>query len=123
MPSALVIDGDRVFCENLCQTLGLLDVSARPAYNAHAALLTLVDNTPDLIFLSYQVGGEGGEGLEFLEFLQGESALAGIPVVMMVEETGGVFPAQILQAGVLALIARPISLEALERVLRKAGMV
>jgi DNA-binding NtrC family response regulator len=123
MHSALVIDGDRGFCETLCQTLGLLDVSARPAYNAHAALLTLVDATPDLIFLSYEAGAESGEGLEFLEFLQGESALAGIPVVMMVDGKNGVFPEEIPQAGVLDRIARPVSLEALERVLRKAGLV
>jgi DNA-binding NarL/FixJ family response regulator len=123
MPSALVIDADRAFCESMCQTLSLLDVFARPAYNAHAALLTLVDAAPDLIFLTC-LGGEGaGESLEFLEFLQGESALAGIPVVMMVAEDQGAIPEKIAQVGILALIPRLASLQSLERVLRKAGMV
>ncbi len=123
MPSALVIDGDRTFCDSLCQMLGLLDVSARPAYNARAALLTLVDALPDLIFLSCQGDKEGCESLEFLEFLQGESALAEIPVVMVVEEDNEDTPQKMAQTGVMAFMARPASLQALERVLRKAGLV
>jgi DNA-binding NtrC family response regulator len=122
MPSALVIDGDRVICESLCQTLSLLDIAARPAFNAHAALLTLVDDTPDLIFLSCQCSEGEGEGLEFLEFLQGESALAGIPVVMMVEESDKAYLDLIPRAGILAKIPRPANLNALERVLRIAGI-
>ncbi len=123
MPSALVIDGDRAICETLCQTLGLLDVSARPAYNAHAALLTLADDPPDLIFLSCPCNAGEGEGVAFLEFLQGESVLAKIPVVMMVAEELLGDPERFPRAGIFAKISRPASLSALESVLRKAGIV
>jgi DNA-binding NtrC family response regulator len=123
MPSALVIDGDRAISETLCQTLGLLDVSARPAYNAHAALLTLADDPPDLIFLSCLCKAGEGEGVEFLEFLQGESLLANIPVVMMAAEEELGDPERFPRSGIFAIIPRPANLRALESVLRKAGIV
>lgn len=122
MPTALIIDGDRSRCEALSQRLGLLDITARPAYNPHAALLTLADAEPDLIFLSSATSGEEGEGLEFLEFLQAESALAGIPVVMLVEDPGRADDPDYKQVGAIAAISSGANLEALEIVLRKAGI-
>ncbi len=123
MATALVIDGDPPTCESLCQLLKLLDVSARPAFNAHAALLTLADSTPDLIFLACSQAAGEGEGVEFLEFLQGESALASIPVVLVVDNCHLDAPGKFPRAGILDIVPRPAPLDAVERALQKAGVV
>ncbi len=123
MTTALVIDSDRATCESLCQLLKLLDICAKPAYNAHAALLTLEDHTPDLIFLSCSDGVGEGEGVEFLEFLQGESALASIPVVLVVDNCQVSAQENFPRAGILEIVPRPAPLEAVERVLHKVGVV
>lgn len=120
MPSALVIEGNRSLSERLCQLLALLDITPRPAYTLQAAMLTLTEAVPDLIFLSLQ--SFVTDGIDMLGFFQSEIQLADVPVIVAVEPQESL-PEQILQAGVFEVIPHPPNLEAVERVLRKAGFV
>src|SRR5512133_1145252 len=116
MPSALVIEGNRSLSDRLCQLLGLLDISARPAYTPQAAILTLTEAVPDLIFLSPQAFQE--DGIDMLGFFQSELQLADVPVIVAVEPQEAITEL-LCQSRVFEVIPRLANLEAIEKVLRK----
>jgi PleD family two-component response regulator len=112
--SALVIEEDVAVCESLCQLLRLLDIQARPAFNPQAAHLCLGKNPPDLVFLSSCIKGESRS--QIIECLRGDAAVSRVPVVLVSD--GGACPEV---DGVVDVILRPASLEAVEKCLRKTG--
>ena len=120
MPSALVIEENRTTSESLCQLLGLLDITARPAYTQRAAYLTLKEMLPDFIFLSIHPLEAGF--LEVLDFLKRETNLEHIPVILLATAEQKEIVQRMSNTGVLEVIQRPASLEAVEKALRKAGL-
>ncbi len=80
--------------------------------------MTLTEAIPDLIFLSVQAFQE--DGIDMLGFFQSELQLADVPVIVAVEPQEAITD-RLLKARVFDVIPRLANLEAVEKVLRKAG--
>ena len=121
MKTALVIDDNRQPADTLCQMLALFDIQAQPAYGARAAILSLRERTPDIVFLD--IAMPGVDGFEILAYLRREPRLLNIPVVVVTADENPETAQRARQEGAVEVIIKPASLEGLEQVLKRAGLV
>ena len=84
MPTALVIDDNRQAADSLSQLLTLLDVSAEIAYGPRAAMLTLNESIPGVIFLDIHMPGV--DGFEILSYLRRDPRLDRTPVIVVTSD-------------------------------------
>lgn len=121
MPSALVIDDNRSMADGVCMMLNLLGVRAKAAYGPRAALMLLADGVPDIIFLDINMPGV--DGFEVLAYLRREPRYASIPVVVVTSDDQPETANKARRTGALLTIVKPASIEAIERVLKKIGLI
>ncbi len=121
MKTALVIDDNKPLADSLCQFLELLDVQATPAYSPRGMYLLLKEQTPDIVFLDINMPGLSG--FEVLGFLKREWRLKDIPVVFVTSDDTKETAERAYQDGALTLMVKPVTLEELEEVLRRAKVI
>ena len=120
MPTALVVDDNRQSADLLCRMISLLGVPARPAYGPRAALLALRESADqespiDILFLDVHMPGI--DGFEVMAFFRRDPQLRDLPVVIVTSDDQPQTAERARQAGARAVIIKPATLEALERVL------
>lgn len=121
MPSALVIDDNRQTADGVCRMASFLGLDARSAYGPREALLILREKIPDIIFLDVHMPGV--DGFEVLAFLRREPRLKEVPVVMITTDDQPETALKASQTGALFTLIKPVTVEALERVLRTANLI
>ncbi len=121
MIQVLVIDDVRQTADSLCQMLSLLDIAARPAYGAKAALLALNEMVPDVVFLDVNMPGLGG--FDVLTYLRREPRLYRVPVVVVTSDDQPETAAKMLEAGAAQVLIKPASFETIEGALRATGLI
>ena len=121
MKTALVIDDNKSLADGLCQILELLDVQATPAYSPRGMYLLLKEQTPDIVFLDINMPGLSG--FEVLGFLKREWSLKEIPVVFVTSDDQPETAERAQRDGAFTLLVKPVTLEDLEGVLRKARII
>jgi CheY-like chemotaxis protein len=99
----------------------LLGVRAKAAYGPRAALMLLADGVPDIIFLDINMPGV--DGFEVLAYLRREPRYASIPVVVVTSDDQPETANKARRTGALLTIVKPASIEAIERVLKKIGLI
>ncbi len=117
----LVVDDNVSMADALCSMLSLLDVEAVPAYGPRPALEMLDRVQPAAIFLDLNMPGVNG--IEVLGFLKREPRLENVPVIVVTSDDQPETHRRVRSAGALDVIVKPATLEALERVLKIAGLV
>ena len=120
MKEALIIDDNRSTADALQQMLTVLDVPARVAYGASAAMAVLSGFTPSLILLDINMPGV--DGLEVLAYLRREPRLKYVPVVVVTSDDQPETRTRVLRGGANGIIIKPATLDSLEDNLRKAGV-
>jgi len=120
MKEALIIDDNRSTADALHQMLTVLNVPARVAYGASAAMSILNTYTPNLILLDINMPGV--DGLEILAFLRREPRLLPVPVVIVTSDDQPETRARVLKGGANGMIIKPATLQALEENLKKVGV-
>jgi two-component system CheB/CheR fusion protein len=115
MPSALVIEDNRQLADSLCQMLELLGVKARPAYGPRAAILSLNESQPSVIFTDINLPGV--DGFEIIAYLRRLPQLAEVPIVIVTSDDQPETAQRARQIGAKEIIIKPVSLEVLEKVL------
>lgn len=121
MPNALVIDDNRMVADTLCDMLGMLGTTARPAYSPRAALESLTKFPTDVVLLDLNMPGLNG--LEVLRYLKREPALKDIPVVVVTSDPLPQTAWEAKKDGALAVIVKPATLQSLLAALQQAGVV
>ncbi len=121
MPSAVVIDDNRQMANSICQMLTLLGVDAKPAYGPRAAMLMFNEEAPDIIFLDINMPGV--DGFEVMAYLRRQPGLGDLPVVVVTSDDQPETIDRAHQMGVLQVIVKPATLEAMESVLEEAGLI
>ncbi|MDX9991227.1 MAG: response regulator [Anaerolineales bacterium] len=116
MKSVLVIDDSRATADTLVRILKALDCPARAAYGSSAGISILREETPDLVFLDINMPGVSG--FEILKFMSREPRLAGVPVFIVSSEDQPETRAQALRQGARGFLTKPITVEALDEVLK-----
>ncbi len=119
MKDALIIDDNRSTADALRQMLSVLDIRARVAYGASAAMSLLNGFTPHLILLDINMPGV--DGLEILAYLRREPRLISVPVVIVTSDDQPETRARVMKSGANAMIIKPATLETLEDNLKKIG--
>jgi len=117
MISALVIDDSRETADSLCQMLSLLDVDAYAAYGPRAAIVSLMERMPEVIFLDINMPGVSG--FEVLAYLRREPAYADIPTFVVTSDDQKQTIAEALHEGAREVIIKPVTFEALESALKR----
>lgn len=121
MKNALVIDDSKISADILCKLIELLDVRARAAYGARAAILAIQEQPPDIVFVDINMPGLSG--YEVLGFIKRDPATENIPVVVVTADDDTDTKAKALQEGALALLVKPVVLESLEDILKLAKII
>ncbi len=120
MKEALIIDDNRSTADALHQMLSVLDVPARVAYGASAAMALLRAFTPNLILLDINMPGV--DGLEILAYLRREPRLLSVPVVVVTSDDQPETRTRVLKGGANGLIIKPATLDSLEDNLKRIGV-
>ena len=120
MKEALIIDDNRATADALHQMLRVLNVPARVAYGASAAMGLLSGFTPNLILLDINMPGV--DGLEVLAYLRREPRLIHVPVVVVTSDDQPETRSRVIKGGANGMIIKPATLESLEDNLRRIGL-
>jgi PleD family two-component response regulator len=120
MRDALIIDDNRSTADALHQMLTVLNVPARVAYGASAAMALLNSFTPNLILLDINMPGV--DGLEILAFLRREPRLIRVPVLVVTSDDQPETRSRVIKGGANGMIIKPATLEALEDNLKRIGV-
>jgi len=122
MALALVIDDSRQFTEAVCQMLSLYNIEARGALGPREAILALEHNkAPDIVFVDINMPGI--DGFEVMAYLRREPHLARVPMVVVTSDDQKETITRSRRAGAMDFILKPVTLEALERALKKARLI
>ena len=121
MISALVIDDTRQTADSLCQMLSLLDVDAYVAYGPRAAIHSLNERIPDIIFLDINMPGVSG--FEVLAYIRREPKFGNIPTVVVTSDDQKVTAQRARDEGAIDVVIKPATFEALESAIRSAGLI
>lgn len=121
MPSALVIDDNRSTADSICMMLNLLGIRSKAAYGPRAAIMLLSETIPDIIFLDINMPGV--DGFEVLAYLRREPRYAGIPVVVVTSDDQPETANKARRTGALLTMIKPPTIEGIERVLKKIGLI
>jgi CheY-like chemotaxis protein len=100
--------------------LRLLGVHTSPAYGPRAALLQMKEFIPDIIFLDIHMPGV--DGFEILTYIRRDPRLASTPVVVITSDDQPETASKARKTGALLTLVKPVSMEALEQVLKKVEM-
>ena len=121
MAKVLVVEDNVPMADALCSMLSLLGVEAVPAYGPRSALEMLDHFQPAAVFLDLNMPGVNG--IEVLAFLKREPRLENVPVIVVTSDDQPETHRRVRKAGALDIIVKPATLDALERVLKNAGLL
>lgn len=121
MQTALIIDDSRQNADTLCEMINFLGLKALPCYGPRAAMLALSRIVPNIIFLDINMPGV--DGFEIMAYIRRLPQLQETPVVFVTSDDQKETARRVRQTGALRLILKPASIEAVEKVLRDAGMI
>ncbi len=121
MYSALIIDDNRQAANSISRMLELMGFRTRAVYGPRAAILSIERQVPDVVFLDLNMPGV--TGFDLLTYLRRDPRLADVPVVVVTSDDQPETARKASSTGALATLIKPVSLDALEGVLRKIGVL
>lgn len=121
MVKALIVDDNPQLADSLGMMLSLFDIQTKKAYGSRPALVALQDFTPDAVFLDINMPGVSG--FDVLGFLKREPRLENVPVIVVTSDDQPETTERAKQAGVKAVIIKPVTMEALEDALKETQLV
>jgi CheY-like chemotaxis protein len=121
MNDAVIIDDNRTTADALLQMLTLLRVPGRVAYGSSPAISLLSSYTPSVILLDINMPGV--DGLEVLGYLRREPRLLRVPVLVITSDDQPETRTRAIRRGANGIIIKPATLEAIEKNLRRVGIL
>jgi len=121
MVKALVVDDNRATADSMVRVLQVLGVQAQAAYGPGPGLTVLRSQKPDMIFLDINMPGVSG--FEILSFVGREPRLAQVPVFICTSDDQPQTSQRAMQSGASDVLIKPVTVDALEAALQKAGLL
>jgi len=121
MKNALVVDDAREMADSFCRMLTLLDIQAYAAYGSRAALVSLNEKAPDIVFVDLNMPGLGG--FEVIGYLRRDPRLETIPIFVVTSDDQEETAEKAKQLGALDILIKPVSFETVEAALKKAKLL
>jgi CheY-like chemotaxis protein len=119
--TALVIDDSREMADAVAQMLSLFDIEAEAVYGSRDAMLVMRDFTPDIVFLDINMPGV--DGFEVMGYMRRFPHLEHIPVVYATSDDQPETLNKARKTGALLVIVKPVTVDSIEAVLQKAGLI
>ncbi|MDH3944030.1 MAG: response regulator [Anaerolineae bacterium] len=119
--NALIIDDNRETADGLKKILSLFEIDAEIAYGSAHGLAALGEKTPEAVFLDINMPGMSG--LEIMAQIKNEPRLSEVPVIIITSDDQEETTEKVRQGGALAMIIKPITYAAVERVLQKTQLL
>jgi CheY-like chemotaxis protein len=114
-----IVDDDQDMVGAIRLMVKLLDCEERHFFSARPAALALLGGErPDLFILDINMPEVSG--LDLLEFIRRRKDLKNLPVVMLSTEAADVMVDKAIAIGADAYVTKPVSLEELEKAIKKA---
>jgi CheY-like chemotaxis protein len=121
MFNALVLDDNRSTADSIVSVLMVLGIKARAAYGPGPGMAILKNETPDMIILDINMPGVSG--FEILSYAGREPRLNSVPVFICTSDDQPQTRKQAMKAGARDFLLKPVTVDALEKVLKKAGFL
>ena len=121
MTKALIVEDNRAMSDSLKMMLQLLDIQARQAFTPRAALATLEEGIPNIVFLDINLPSV--DGFEVLGYIRRDPRLATVPVIIVTSEDQPETFQRAKDGGAAAVVIKPATLETIELALRKVGLL
>jgi CheY-like chemotaxis protein len=121
MLKALVIDDNEEIAESIVRMLEMLEVESQMAFSVRQAMVFLLKEAPDIIFLDIKM--PGFDGFEVLTYLRREPKLANVPVCIISNDDQREVVARSKKLGAIGYIIKPPKLEGLEKAVQKAARI
>ncbi len=121
MVDGLIIDDNRQTADALQQMLGLLDLPAKVAYGSSPALTLLASFVPRFICLDINMPGV--DGTEVLAYIRREPRLKNVAVIVITSDDQPETRQQVMRGGAQAMVIKPVTIDMLETVLKKAKVL
>jgi len=115
MPTAFVVDDNRLSADSFAQCLSLLNYDARVLLGPLPAIESLRGRLPEVIFLDIHM--QGMDGVEVCRYIRRDPRLAAVPIIGISSDTQPALVERLRLAGANGFLAKPIEFEALEGVL------
>jgi twitching motility two-component system response regulator PilH len=121
MHNALVVDDNRSTADSLVRVLKALGIQARAAYGPGPGITLLGSEKPDMVFLDINMPGVSG--FEILGYVGREPHLQNVPVFICTSDDQPQTRQQAMENGAKDFLLKPITVDALETVLKKAKLL
>lgn len=112
---ALVIDDNRLIADSLVKMLRVLGHDAGAVYGPMPGMQLLGRVVPDVIFVDLHM--QVVNGIEVCRYVRREPRLRHVPMVGISSDNQPDLIQAFIEAGAVAFIPKPVSMEALEQVL------
>ncbi len=103
----LIVDDESSIRDMIAVALDAAGFNTLTAENAHAALVSVVDQRPDLVLLDWML--PGGSGIELARRLKRDESTEEIPIIMLTARTSEDNKVQGLDVGVDDYVTKPFS--------------
>jgi CheY-like chemotaxis protein len=120
MPTALVVDDNRLAADAVGHMLEFLGLDVKVAYGPREAMMVAKDIRTDIVFLDINMPGV--DGFEVLSYLQRFPQMQGVPFVFVTSDDQPDTAGRVRRTGALLIIIKPATMDSLELALRKAGL-
>ena len=120
MPTAWYVDDDQDMIQAVTMMMKLLDVEIRPFLSPRAAAKALQEEKvkPDLLILD--VNMPEVSGIDMCEFVRRKPEFNTLPILMLSSEHTDAQVDEALEKGADAYVLKPVTLEELEKGIKKA---
>ena len=118
MLSALIVDDNRWTADSIVSELLALGIQARAAYGAGPGMAILSIESPDMVFLDINMPSISG--FEILSYVSREPRLAKVPVFVITSDDQPQTRQRAMKSGARDFLLKPVSIDALEVVLKWA---
>jgi CheY-like chemotaxis protein len=115
MPTAFIVDDNRLSADSLAQWLNLLNYDTRVLLGPLPAIEALDGRLPDVVFLDIHM--QGMDGVEVCRYIRRDPRLAAVPIIGISSDTQTSLVERVRLAGANGFLSKPIDFEALEGVL------
>lgn len=121
MTRALIIDDNAEVAKYLRRILDMLGLEASAAYSVREAMLHVLEDPPDIIFLDIKM--PGFDGFEVLRYLKREPRLESVPVCIVSSESQPETVAKAKKMGAMGYIVKPPTVEDFEQILQETRLI
>jgi CheY-like chemotaxis protein len=115
--NVLIVEDDRQMADSLRDQLRVLGHTVATMYSPRAALKSLNEVIPDVIFMDINMPGV--DGIEVLRFLRRDPLTAKVPVVIVTAEEAESIKRAAYGAGANAFLIKPPTVEDIETALQR----